>query len=397
MNIGEELDRALAGTEHSSEWRRWRWIWICATVIVAVGWYFWLSRDGSASRGEASTVGTALVAYRSIGDTVAASGKLRPARVVDVGAQVSGQMQRLLVQAGDRLSQGDVAAEIDATVQASIVAASRSRLEALQARLPSVKSYIDLAEAGLAREQRLMKAQATNQVALDQAKNSLIAARAGLIELESEIESQKALVASEQAKLNYSTIRAPVSGVVVAVNVAEGQTLNASQVAPVILQIADLSLMVVEAQVSEAHVGKLAVGAGVSFSTLGGGTRRWRGVLERIIPRASENSNVVSYTAVFEVENTDGALLPGMTAQVFFELSQPRRVLTVPVDMLGEFGQSRPDGGRTAQILRLIESGGVELRQIVVGEIGATHAEVLEGLQEGDRVASRAAAAEASG
>ena len=336
---------------------------------------------------------TATVAYRSIGDTVAASGRLRPAQVVDVGAQVSGQMQRLAVQAGDRVSKGDVVAEIDATVQASVVAAARSQLEALQARLPSVESYIDLAEAGLAREQRLMQAKATNQVALDQAKNALIGARTSLIELESQIESQQALVASEQAKLNYSTIQAPVSGVVVAVNSAEGQTLNASQVAPVILQIADLSRMVVEAQVAEANVGKLVPGAGVSFNTLGGGARRWRGVLQRIIPWASDHSSVVSYTAVFHVDNADGALLPGMTAQVFFELSEPREVLAVPVDMLGDFGDAAPGGGRTAQIFQLNESGGLELRRVVVGEIGTTHAEVLAGLEEGDRVASRAAAA----
>ena len=396
MSIGEELDRALADTGTSSGKRKWRWIWACAALILAAGAYIWFSSGDEALPSEGSALVTATAAYRSIGDTVAASGKLRPVQVVDVGAQVSGQMQRLLVQAGDRVSKGDVVAEIDATIQTSVVAAARSQLEALQARLPSTDSYIDLAEAGLARERRLMEAQATNQVALDEAKNALINARSRLIELQSEIESQKALVASEQAKLDYSTIRAPVSGVVVAVQVTEGQTLNASQVAPVILQIADLSRMVVEAQVAEANIGKLAVGAGVSFSTLGGGTRRWRGVLQRIIPRASDNSNVVSYTAIFEVDNADGALLPGMTAQVFFELSRPREVLAVPVDMLGDFGETKPGGGRVAQILRLSESGGVELRQIVVGEIGATHAEVLEGLDEGDRVASRSAAAEAA-
>ncbi|WP_446830585.1 efflux RND transporter periplasmic adaptor subunit [Candidatus Foliamicus sp.] len=396
MSIGEELDRVLADAEPQPAWWRRRWIWIFAAIVVAAGGYVLLSGGGESSSGESSAVVTTTVIYRSIGDTVAASGKLLPVQVVDVGAQVSGQMQRLHVQAGDPVSKGDVVAEIDATIQASVVAAERSRLEALQARLPSVESRIALAEAGLARERRLMESQATYQVALDQAENTLITARSNFIELQSEIESQKALVATEQAKLSYSTIEAPASGVVVAVHVTEGQTLNASQVAPVILQIADLSRMVVEAQVAEANIGKLAVGAGVSFTTLGGGARRWRGVLQRIIPSASENSNVVSYTAIFEVDNADGALLPGMTAQVFFELSRPREVLTVPVDMLGEFGETAPGGGRTAQIALVNNAGGMELRRVVVGEIGATYAEVLEGLEEGDRVASQAALVEAA-
>lgn len=325
---------------------------------------------------------------RSIADVVAASGRLRPNKVVEVGAQVSGQLQKLHVRAGDSVSQGDIVAEIDATVQANVVAAARSQLESLQARLPSTRAFIELAEATLAREQRLMEEQATNQVALDQARTNLITQRSALIQLESQIKQQKALIASDEAKLNYSKIFAPISGVVVSVNMSEGQTLNATQVTPVILRIADLSRMVVEAQVPEANIGKLTRGAGVSFSTLGGGTRRWRGTLQRIIPEAADSASVINYTALFEVENTDGVLLPGMTAQVFFELSEPREVLAVPVSMLREFGEAIPGGGRTAVVRVLTANRVIEAREIIVGEIGNTHAEVLEGLRDGDRVVS---------
>ncbi|MCY3818330.1 MAG: hypothetical protein OXH52_03040 [Gammaproteobacteria bacterium] len=124
----------------------------------------------------------------------------------------------------------------------------------------------------------------------------------------------------------------------------------------------------------------------MSFTTLGSGVRRWRGELERIIPKAANVNNVVSYTAVFEVENPDGALLPDMTAQVFFELSEPRRVLSVPVDMLANFGGAVPGGGRAAKARLLRDDGGIELREVIVGEIGSSYAEVLEGLGEGDRV-----------
>jgi len=389
MSFDDELDRALREGGPARPWWKRAWLWIGAGLLLTGGGYLLFSDggEGSSSSADGAPV-TTTVGIRSIADVVAASGRLRPIQVVEVGAQVSGQLRKLHVQAGDAVSQGEVVAEIDATVQANVVAAALSRLEALQARLPSANSHIELAEAGLAREERLMEARATNQVALDQARNSLIAARANLIQLESEIASQKALIASEEAKLNYTTIHAPVSGVVVSVAITEGQTLNAAQSTPVILEIADLSRMTVEAQVAEANIGKLSVGSGVSFNTLGGGARRWRGVLQRIVPQASENSSVVSYTAVFEVDNADGALLPGMTAQVFFELSEPREVLAVPVSMLREFGDSLPGGARTARVRLLSEGGVIEAREITVGEIGSTHAEVLEGLREGDRVVS---------
>ena len=91
---------------------------------------------------------------------------------------------------------------------------------------------------------------------------------------------------------------------------------------------------------------------------------------------------------MFDVDNADGVLLPGMTAQVFFELSEPREVLAVPVSMLREFGEAIPGGGRTAQVRVLTDGDVIEAREITVGEIGTTHAEVLEGLREGDRVVS---------
>lgn len=390
MSFTEELDQVLTENESRSPWWKHPWFWVVCVLATIAGGYFLLfgGDDGASAMDAAAVPVTAEVGVRSIADMVAASGRLRPIKVVEVGAQVSGQLQKLHVRAGDSVSQGDIVAEIDATVQANVVAAARSQLESLQARLPSTKAFIELAEATLAREQRLMEEQATNQVALDQARTNLITQRSALIQLESQIKQQKALIASDEIKLNYSKIFAPISGVVVSVNMNEGQTLNATQVTPVILRIADLSRMVVEAQVPEANIGKLNRGAGVSFSTLGGGTRRWRGTLQRIIPEATDSSSVINYTALFDVENTDGVLLPGMTAQVFFELSEPREVLAVPVSMLREFGEAISGGGRTAVVRVLTADGVIEAREITVGEIGNTHAEVLEGLREGDRVVS---------
>ena len=384
MSLQDELDRAMEQGKGPGS-RRKAWLWLLIAV-VPVGGYFLLFGDAAVDRDDQPPPLVATVQYRVIGDVVAASGQLKPAKVVEVGALVSGQLDKLHVRAGDSVSKGDVLAEIDATIQTNVVEAERAKLQTLRARLAPARSSIELAEEAVAREERLMREQATYQYALDRSRNALLNVRSTLIELESTIESQEAVIASEEAKLRYSTIYAPVSGIVVAVNTTEGQTLNATQTAPVILSIANLSSMVVEAQVAEANVGKLSPGAGVSFTTLGGGARRWRGELERIIPKAANVNNVISYTAVFEVENPDGALLPDMTAQVFFELSEPRRVLSVPVDMLANFGGAVPGVGRDAKVRLLRDDGGIELREVIVGEIGSGYAEVLEGLGEGDKV-----------
>lgn len=386
MSLAEELDRVVEEVEGAGSRRKWFAVWLVLGLgATAAGYWFYVAGTGGGQ--EVRPPRTATVESRVIGDTVTAAGQLKPVRIVEVGALVSGQLDKLHVRAGDAVTEGQLLAEIDATIQANIVEAERAKLRTYRARLTPAQSAIELAREDVAREERLMREKATYQYAFDRARNALLNMRSNLIELESMIESQKAVIASEEAKLRYSTIHAPVSGIVVAVDATEGQTLSAAQTAPVILSIADLSRMVVEAQVPEANIGKLPPGAAASFTTLGGGARRWRGQLQRVIPRAATVNNVVNYIAVFEVENPDGALLPGMTAQVSFDLSEPREVLSVPVDMLAEFGDSLPGRGRAAQVRFLRDDGGIEIREIRVGEIGSAYAEVLEGLTVGDRVA----------
>ena len=114
----------------------------------------------------------------------------------------------------------------------------------------------------------------------------------------------------------------------------EGTTLNATQQSPTVMSIANLSTMTVETQISEADVGKLWIGMDVYFNTSSGGTRRWYSTLRQILPTPTATNNVVTYTGLFDVENGDGALLSGMTTQVYFVTSAARGVLTVPVGAL---------------------------------------------------------------
>jgi macrolide-specific efflux system membrane fusion protein len=138
----------------------------------------------------------------------------------------------------------------------------------------------------------------------------------------------------EEANLKYAKIYAPMAGTVISVAARQGQTLNANQSAPTILRIADLSTMTVQTQVSEADVGKLRVGMPSYFTTLGSAGRRFTGTLRKIEPTPTVTNNVVLYNALFDVPNSGNVLLPQMTAQVFFIAAEAHDVLMVPVAAL---------------------------------------------------------------
>ncbi|WP_229794099.1 efflux RND transporter periplasmic adaptor subunit [Arenicella chitinivorans] len=269
-----------------------------------------------------------------IESTITAAGSLQPSSYVDVGVQVSGEIDKLYVDVGDVVTQGQLLAEIDATVQTSRVAASRASLDALKAQLAARQASLKLAQANADRQTRLIKAQATSQADFDAAISALVLAQSSLAQLESQISQSEASLASDEATLAFSRIEAPMSGTVISISMKEGQTLNATQQAPTLLRIANLAVMTVEGEVSEADVNKLTAEMPVYFTTLGGGERRWHGRLRQILPEPEVTNNVVLYTALFDVDNHDGALLPNMTAQIFFVTASAQDVIRVPVGAL---------------------------------------------------------------
>lgn len=303
---------------------------IILLLVIASLWW-WLGNGDDATQAKPLL---ATVDRGDIEDAVTAAGNLQPSSYVDVGAQVSGQLEKLHVDVGDIVSEGQLLAEIDATVQLNRVEASRASLRALEAQLSARQASLKLAQANADRQTRLLKEDATSQADFDQAINTLASAQSSLIQLQSQIAQSKAGLASDEATLGFSTILAPTAGTVISINMKEGQTLNASQQAPTILRIADLSTMTVQGEVSEADVSKLTAGMDVYFTTLGGGARRWYGKLRQILPKPTVSNNVVLYTALFDVDNADNALLSDMTAQIFFVTASASDVVRVPVGAL---------------------------------------------------------------
>ena len=345
-------------------------------ALSAGGW--WLASRNAASDAPPPLLAT--VVRGDIENAITAGGTIKPSTFVDVGAQASGQLQKIHVVVGQTVAEGDLLAEIDATVQMNKVEQGRAQLRSAEAQREAREASLTLAKANASRQERLLAEAATSQAEYDGAVNALVSARTQLVVLESQIEQSRASLASDEAELGYTRIYAPVAGTVVSIERSQGETLNVRNQTPTILRIADLSTMSVHAGVSEADVGQLEVGAAVYFTTLGSGKRRWEGSVEQIVPTPEITNNVVLYPVIFSVSNDDGALLPDMTAQVFFVVSAVRDVLKVPVGAL----RNARDGTATLQVIG--EDGSPQERTVRLGLVSRVSAEVVSGLELGERV-----------
>ncbi|MFC4344045.1 efflux RND transporter periplasmic adaptor subunit [Cupriavidus numazuensis] len=353
-------------------------------------------------RRPAQDMHTVQVARATIESSVTALGTLQPRRYVDVGAQVSGQIFRLLVQPGDVVKEGQLLVEIDPSVQQATVDAGRASLAALRAQLADQRAQHRLAGQQHARQRRMAADEATREEDVQGAEAALASAAARIDHIQAQIAQTQATLKADEARLGYTRIYAPMAGTVVSVDARQGQTLNATYQTPNVLRIADLGTMTVWSEVSEADVRRVRPGMPVYFTTLGGETRRWQGKVRQVLPApptpadktgsegaatpASAASKVIVYTALFDVENADGELMPQMTAQVSFIEASARDVVTVPLASLTANGER---GHFTARVLRA--DGEVETRRVKVGVRNRFSAQVLEGLQPGERVVADSA------
>lgn len=334
---------------------------------------------------------TSVIERGKIEDVVTATGTLQPRDHVDVGAQVSGLLNRIHVEIGDDVEEGQLLAEIDPRVLQSRVDGARAQLRNQQAQLKDREAGLILARSQYRREQNLMAEDATTTEAVENARAALRSAEAQIEALQAQIEQTESNLQAEETNLEYTRIHAPMSGTVVAIEARQGQTLNANQQAPTILRIADLSTMTVQTQVSEADIGRLAPATPAYFTTLGSGGQRWHGELQRIEPTPEVTNNVVLYNALFDVPNPDGRLMTQMTAQVFFITASADNARVVPMAALsgvrpasGQRNGAAPERRATVRVVRA--DGSLEEREIRIGVTSRIAAEVIDGLEEGERI-----------
>ncbi len=376
------------------------------TLLAAGGYYAWHTWFGQDT---ASTALLTAVAQRgNLEDAITATGTLQPKDFVDVGTQVSGQLKKLLVDVGAVVKAGQLLAEIDPSVYQAKVDGDQAQLLNQQAQLADRQAQLVLAELQLKRQQNLMREDATTTDALQTAEAARNSALAQGNSIKAQMQQTQSTLRGDEANLGYTKIYAPIAGTVVSQAAKQGQTLNANQQAPIVMRIANLATMTVQAQVSEADVPKLHVGMDVYFTTLGGDKRRYYGKLRQIPPTPTVVNNVVLYDALFDVANPNQALMTQMTAQVFFVSASAKDAVLVPLAALrpvtsqeaaARSPRGADSGARSAGIdprsqfangAALVSvvgaNGKVADREVKVGVMNRVSAQILSGLEPGEKV-----------
>jgi macrolide-specific efflux system membrane fusion protein len=307
------------------------------------------------------------VQRRDIGATVLATGEVRPkvGAQVAVGSRASGVVGKLHVTVGDRVKAGQLLAELDPVEY-------RTQVERAAAQLMNAAAERAYAEKEYAREQSLAEERATTPAALSAAQRAIDTARAR------ERESAAALAAA-RVQLGYTSIRAPIGGVIASVSTQEGETVAANFAAPTFVTIVDLARLEVWAYVDETDIGRIRVGQRAHFTVDTYPGDEFDGRVTAVRPGAEVRDNVVTYITLIEFDNPPDRLLrPEMTTTVNIVLEGRAGAASVPN------GALRRDAGGTYVLVRA--RGGVERRSIKVGFRGTEHSEVLAGVGEGERV-----------
>lgn len=402
----------LSVSDFLARWRLTRWYSILIFIfILASIWLFFFKKNPTAEQ-----YITTAVARGDIENLVTATGILQPVNYVDVGAQVSGQLKKLHVAIGQEVKAGDLLAEIDATVYKAKVDGIRAQLLNQKAQLQDKQAQLTLAKIRVNRQQNLQKDEATTQDSVQAAEASYQSANAQVNVVQAQIQQTEFSLRVEEANLAYARIYAPMNGTVVSITSRQGQTLNTNQQSPTIMRISDLSIMTVQAQVSEADVGKLRVDMPVYFTTLGGKDYRWHSNLNRIQPTPEISNSVVLYSALFDVPNEKRKLMTQMSAQVFFVASQAKDILTIPASAINfqlpiknnekekkdnltnsetdkktrKYKESPAEGAQPKPaIVQVMDArGNVSERKVLLGVGNRVQVQVLEGLVEGEKVVS---------
>ncbi len=343
--------------------------------------------------GGSSEYQTATVTRGPITQAVTATGTLNPVVNVQVGSQVSGNIQKLFVDFNSQVKAGQVVAQIDpALFQATVTQA--------EGDLANAQAALELTQLNAKRTQDLFAKQNSAQVDLDQAM-------ANLHQAEANVKIKQGALAKAKADLDHCTITSPIDGSVISRSVDVGQTVAASLQAPVIFTIAnDLAKMQIDSNVAEADVGSVAVDQKVDFTVDAFPLRTFHGQVVQVRNAPITVQNVVTYDTVIGVSNEDLKLKPGMTANVSIIIAQRDNVLKVSNAALrfrpegstpvperespslksgsrDAGAQQRRSGERTVYVLQGSQPRAV---QIKTGISDGITTEVLEGLKEGDRI-----------
>jgi HlyD family secretion protein len=378
--------------------------YIGLAVIVLVAGYFLFRSFRNADR--TFSFATAKVEKGSISNTVTATGTLEAIKTVAVGTQVSGVIEKIYVDYNSQVKKGQLLAQLDETPLLAQLDQSKANVDQAEAQLRYQKATYD-------RYKALVAKKLIAQADFDQAEYNYQNAVAALKNAQSVYDKNK-------INLSYARIYSPIDGIILQRAVDEGQTVAASFNTPTLFSIAnDLTQMRVEANVDEADIGQIKNGQRVEFTVDAYPERKFSGEVTEIRLQPVNKSNVITYTVVVNAPNPEKILMPGMTANATFFVTEKKDILIVSAkathftpnaDELNEYyasisvpapstnespkhrqqpegkPQELADGENPVKTVWVKNGPVIHPQPITVGATDEIHYEVLSGLKEGDEV-----------
>ncbi|MGP1629924.1 MAG: efflux RND transporter periplasmic adaptor subunit [Giesbergeria sp.] len=345
--------QTLLGEDKPPRWwqRGSLWFGLLALLLVVGGLYYWQDQTGGKA---APAYVTTPLAKGNITLTVSANGTLQPTRSVNIGSELSGTIKRVLVDVNDRVKAGQVLVELDASKFNDQVTRSRAALAAAQAALAQSVATTKEARAALVRFEEVAKlsgGKVPSATELDSARATLDRAVAAENSAQANVAVARATLSTDETNLSKASIRSPIDGVVLSRSVEPGNAVAASLQAVTLFSVAEnLAQLELNASVDEADVGAVAIGQRANFTVSAYPTRRFPATIQRVAFGATTTNNVVTYVTTLDVDNTDLALRPGMTAVATIVATERKDVLLVPNTALRFSPGTGPDAkGGAAQ------------------------------------------------
>ncbi|OKH88119.1 efflux RND transporter periplasmic adaptor subunit [Thalassospira sp. TSL5-1] len=338
---------------------------------------------------------TDFVALGTVEETVLANGELEPARIVSVGAQVSGQLKALHVELGQKIHAGDLIAEIDPTAQSYALRIAEAALANIKAQRKARGFELKRAKQTYYRQKSMARQHAASVAELETAEAAFKVLTADIEALDAQIAQATVEVESAKANLGYTKVVAPMDGVVVAVVTKAGQTLNSNLAVPTIVVLAQLDVMQVKVKISEADISRVKPGQIVRFTIMGSTRLPTVGRLELIEPAPAsiateatttatagkQAAQAVYFNGIFTTQNAEGRLRPMMTALVTIVVGRAENVPLMPWSALTK----RDQDGRYRVNVRS-PSDEISERLVTIGLTDRVKAQVIDGLKVGDEV-----------
>lgn len=359
---------------------------LLALGIAGGAYYYYSSKKSS----DQPSFLTENVKRADVEKTVVASGSVRSNHRVEVGAQVSGEITKIYVKLGQEVKKGELIAEIDSKTQKNSQSTKKAQLASYIAQLRAKETAYSTALKNYNRQSKLFKTGSTSRVNLDSAKSTLDSAKSEVTAIKQSIKQTEIELDTAKTNVGYTKITSPMNGTVISIPVSEGQTVNANQNTPTIVQIADLKTMLIKPEISEGDITKVKAGQEVEFTILSAPDKKYHAVIDSVDPASTtltddeysesvSNTSAVYYYANVVVDNSDNTLRIGMTTEDSIKIASAKNVLTI-----SNMALKKERGKYFVNVLNAENK--MEAKQVEIGVQNDFQTEIKSGLNEGDKI-----------